>query len=85
MVNGEIGSVDTAEKRENVSTEATSLEIENPSVWHLNISSIYHQQAVAEHWDLPNTESFQSIDVASACINSKRILACYLTYHLNSI
>jgi hypothetical protein len=22
----------------------------------LNVSSISHQQAVAEHWDLPNTE-----------------------------
>jgi hypothetical protein len=29
------------------------------------ISSISHQQAMAEHWDLPNTEVFQSIDVAS--------------------
>jgi hypothetical protein len=29
------------------------------------ISSISHQQAVAEHWDLPNTEIFQSKDVAS--------------------
>jgi hypothetical protein len=32
----------------------------------LNISSISHQQAVAEHWDLPSTEIFQSKDVASA-------------------
>jgi hypothetical protein len=31
----------------------------------LKISSISHQQAVAEHWDLPNTEIFQSKDVAS--------------------
>jgi hypothetical protein len=31
----------------------------------LNISSISHQQAVAEHWDLPNTEIFQSKDIAS--------------------
>jgi hypothetical protein len=29
------------------------------------ISSNSHQQAVAEHWDLPNTEIFQSKDVAS--------------------
>jgi hypothetical protein len=27
---------------------------------------ISHQQAVAEHWDLPNTEILQSKDVASA-------------------
>jgi hypothetical protein len=33
----------------------------------LNISSISHQQAVAEHWDLPNTEIFQSKTVASVC------------------
>jgi hypothetical protein len=33
----------------------------------LNISSISHQQVVAEHWDLPNTEIFYSKDVASAC------------------
>jgi hypothetical protein len=32
----------------------------------LNISSISHQQAVAEHWDLPTSEIFQSKDVASA-------------------
>jgi hypothetical protein len=31
----------------------------------LNMSSISHQQAVAEHWDSPNTEIFQSKDVAS--------------------
>jgi hypothetical protein len=31
----------------------------------LNISSISHQQAGAEHWDWPNTEIFQSKDVAS--------------------
>jgi hypothetical protein len=31
----------------------------------LNISSVTHQQAVAEHWDLPNTEIYQSKDVAS--------------------
>jgi hypothetical protein len=30
----------------------------------INISSISHQQAVAEHWDLPNTDIFQSKDVA---------------------
>jgi hypothetical protein len=28
-------------------------------------SLIFHQQAVAEHWDFPNTEIFQSKDVAS--------------------
>jgi hypothetical protein len=28
------------------------------------MSSISHQQAVAEHWDLPNTEISQSKDVA---------------------
>jgi hypothetical protein len=31
----------------------------------LNISLIFHQQALAEHRDLPNTEIFQSKDVAS--------------------
>jgi hypothetical protein len=31
----------------------------------LNISSISDQQAVAEHWDLPNTEIFQAKDVTS--------------------
>jgi hypothetical protein len=31
----------------------------------LNISSISDQKAVAEHWDLTNTEIFQSKDVAS--------------------
>jgi hypothetical protein len=31
----------------------------------LNISSISHQQAVAVHWDLTNTDIFQSKDVAS--------------------
>jgi hypothetical protein len=31
----------------------------------LNISLISHQQAVAEHWDLSNTDIFQSKDVAS--------------------
>jgi hypothetical protein len=31
----------------------------------LNISSISPQQAEAEHWDVPNTEIFQSKDVAS--------------------
>jgi hypothetical protein len=31
----------------------------------LDISSISPQQSVAEHWDLPNTEIFQSKDVAS--------------------
>jgi hypothetical protein len=30
------------------------------------MSWISHQQAVAQHWDLPNTEIFQSKDVASA-------------------
>jgi hypothetical protein len=29
------------------------------------MSSISHEQAVAEHWDLPNTEIFQSKEVAS--------------------
>jgi hypothetical protein len=29
------------------------------------ISSISHQQAIAEHWGLPNNEIFQSKDVAS--------------------
>jgi hypothetical protein len=28
------------------------------------MSSISHQQAVAKHWDLPNTEIFQAKDVA---------------------
>jgi hypothetical protein len=32
----------------------------------LNIYSISHQQAVAEHWDLPKTKIFQSKDVASS-------------------
>jgi hypothetical protein len=32
----------------------------------LNISWISHLQAVAEHWDLPNTEIFPSKDVAVA-------------------
>jgi hypothetical protein len=31
----------------------------------LNISSISHRQAIAEHSDLPNTEIFHSKDVAS--------------------
>jgi hypothetical protein len=34
--------------------------------FNLNLSSISHQQVVAEHWGLPNTEIFQSKDVASA-------------------
>jgi hypothetical protein len=29
------------------------------------VSLISHQQPVAEHWDLPNNEIFQSKDVAS--------------------
>jgi hypothetical protein len=32
------------------------------------LSSISHQQAVAKHWDLPNTEIFQSKDVTSVCV-----------------
>jgi hypothetical protein len=35
-------------------------------MFKLNVSLISHQQAVAEHRDLPNTEIFQSKDVASA-------------------
>jgi hypothetical protein len=31
----------------------------------LNISSISHEQAVAEHWELPNAKIFQPKDVAS--------------------
>jgi hypothetical protein len=31
----------------------------------LNISSISHQQAEANHWDLASTEIFQSKDVTS--------------------
>jgi hypothetical protein len=31
----------------------------------LIISLISHQQAMGEHWDLPNTEIFQPKDVAS--------------------
>jgi hypothetical protein len=34
----------------------------------LNISSISHQQANAEHWVFTNTEIFQSKDVASGQI-----------------
>jgi hypothetical protein len=30
-----------------------------------SISAISHQQAVAEHWNLPNTGIFQSKDVVS--------------------
>jgi hypothetical protein len=30
----------------------------------INISLISHHQAIAEHLDLPNTDSFQSKDVA---------------------
>jgi hypothetical protein len=30
----------------------------------LNISSISHRQAIAEHWDLPNAEIFQSIKMS---------------------
>jgi ABC-type anion transport system duplicated permease subunit len=33
-----------------------------------SIYSISHQKAVAEHWDLPNTEIFQSHDVASVFV-----------------
>jgi hypothetical protein len=36
--------------------------------FQLNIFTISHQQAIAEHWDLPNTEIFQSKDVASGII-----------------
>jgi hypothetical protein len=35
----------------------------------LNISSISHQQAIAEHGALPNIEIFQSKDVASEFIS----------------
>jgi hypothetical protein len=35
------------------------------------VSLISHQQAEAEHWDLPNTEIFQSKDVASAIYKIK--------------
>jgi hypothetical protein len=34
------------------------------------MSSISHQQAVAEHWDLPNTEIFLSKDVASVFLQT---------------
>jgi hypothetical protein len=37
-------------------------------------SSISHQQAEAEHWNLPNTEIFQSNDVASASVKMRRFL-----------
>jgi hypothetical protein len=48
----------------------------------LNISSISHQQAVAERWDLPNIEIFQSKDVAS----SHRLnLCCHPTQRCDSV
>jgi hypothetical protein len=31
----------------------------------LNISSISHKQAIADHWDLPNTEIFQPKDAVA--------------------
>jgi hypothetical protein len=37
----------------------------------LHISSISHQQALAKHWDLLNTEIFQSKDVASEVKHDK--------------
>jgi hypothetical protein len=37
----------------------------NVSNSNISSTSISHQQAVVEHWDLPNTEIFQSKDVAS--------------------
>jgi hypothetical protein len=36
-----------------------------------SVSSISHQQAIAEHWDLPNTEIFQSKGVASDIIKAR--------------
>jgi hypothetical protein len=42
----------------------------------LKLSLISHQQAIAEHWDLPNTEIFLSEDVASGIcyISLKKIV-----------
>jgi hypothetical protein len=37
-----------------------------------NISLVYHQQAVAEHWELADTEIFQPKDVASGNVRSKQ-------------
>jgi hypothetical protein len=50
----------------------------------LNTSSISHQQAVMEHWDLPKTEIFQSKDVASAQILKKYIYILDIV-HLNHV
>jgi hypothetical protein len=36
-----------------------------PTFQTQNILNISHHQAVAEHWDLPNTEIFKSKDIAS--------------------
>jgi hypothetical protein len=43
----------------------------------LNITSISHQQAVAEHWDLSNTEIFQFKDVSEVhlCDSQERLPA----------
>jgi hypothetical protein len=35
------------------------------------MSSISHEKAVAEHWDLTDTDIFQSKDVASVLYSSK--------------
>jgi hypothetical protein len=43
------------------------------NVFKLNVSSISQQQAVAEHWDLSNTEIFQSKDVASTLGFAKHV------------
>jgi hypothetical protein len=48
----------------------------------LNISSISHQQAIAERWDLPNTEIFQSKDIASGW-GSLKILSEKCDYREN--
>jgi hypothetical protein len=42
-----------------------------------NISSIFHQQVVAEPWDLPNTEIFQSKDFASCMYVLIRLWCSY--------
>jgi hypothetical protein len=42
-----------------------------------NISSMSHQQAVAEHWDLLNTEIFQFKDVASVVSSGSKFLKIY--------
>jgi hypothetical protein len=47
--------------------------------FRLNISSISHQQAVAELLDLPNTKIFQSEDVASG-VKSGRTRTFYFFY-----